>query len=518
MLVRVARRGTPDSLDDILGPDAMSEVEDFVEDDDGLGYAEQVNGHGKRTNGHLDPIEYSRAKRRAGYDSWQPRIHESFQPGSTPWRGNRKYLCLNLIGFVWTVDQDTHHTVTVEFYDREFQRDFHFTDTFRYDKACLTEKGTLFSSQPAGEDPAMIHYRPHETWTTRADWRSALPAGEKVTAIALSESYVVVTTSTNYVRVYTLFGTPVRVYRHKCSPIVTCVSWRDYIMTIGNGSVGGDGMTKLVYTIENVKRDEVCQNEDVVALAEDAQLQSVFFSDTGVTPSTSFHQIIITNLPQDPCIYDTTGVLLILLHWRTPSQARWVPLLDTKLLPRLASGRKQETYWPVAVASEKFYCIILKGGDRHPYFPRPLLNEFDFQIPVTSSSSSKDKDKDDEISNVAGLNPETARLEELYVRQTLLHALSSDLLASTANTSAQRSQLSRLALESDKILLQLLAAECVEGEEKGMKALEIVKLMRDEGGKMVEAAGKVAGRFGREILRERIGELAERRLVGLEEE
>lgn len=46
---------------------------------------------------------------------------------------------LNLTGAVWTVDQETHHTVTVEFYDRELHRDFHFTDPYQYDKACLSE-------------------------------------------------------------------------------------------------------------------------------------------------------------------------------------------------------------------------------------------------------------------------------------------------------------------------------------------------------------------------------------------
>ena len=53
---------------------------------------------------------------------------------------------LNLVGFAWTVDQDTHHTVTVEFYDREFHRDFHFTDPYLYDKACLS-KYLLVSEQ-----------------------------------------------------------------------------------------------------------------------------------------------------------------------------------------------------------------------------------------------------------------------------------------------------------------------------------------------------------------------------------
>ncbi|KAL9103154.1 MAG: hypothetical protein Q9187_009039 [Circinaria calcarea] len=48
-----------------------------------------------------------------------------------------------------------------------------------------------------------------------------------------------------------------------------------------------------------------------------------------------------------------------------------------------------------------------------------------------------------------------------------------------------------------------------------MKALEIVSLMRDRSGKLIEAAGKVASRYGRTVLEEKIMELAERRLMGL---
>jgi chromosome transmission fidelity protein 4 len=54
-------------------------------------------------------------------------------------------------------------------------------------------------------------------------------------------------------------------------------------MSIGNGPIGIDGHTTLRYTVENVKRDEICQNEDTVALPEGASLQSVFFSDNGVS-------------------------------------------------------------------------------------------------------------------------------------------------------------------------------------------------------------------------------------------
>ncbi|KAL8658136.1 MAG: hypothetical protein Q9202_007626 [Teloschistes flavicans] len=492
---RTKRRSTPDSLDDILGPQSEGEEDDFVDDDDGAGYHDGLNGYGKRSHDLLDGLKDRDSKRRAIFPSWEPQIHEPIQPGSTPWRGDRRYLCLNLTGFVWTVDQDSHHTVTVEFYDREFHRDFHFTDPYLYDKACLNEHGTLFSCPPSRDHPAMIFYRPHETWTSRADWRTQLPAGEDITSISLSDSYITITTTASYIRTYTLFGTPLRIHRQKSSPIVTCVSWRNYILTLGNGPVGASGNTQLVYTIGNVKRDEVCQSEDVVALPPDTTLKSVFWSDQG-----------------DPCIYDSSGVLLVLLHWRNPGQARWVPLLDTKMLERLRDGKREESYWPVAVAQDKFHCIILKGGDQYPYFPRPLLSEFEFKIPITASPSSRDEERD---------NPATGegqRLEESFVRSSLMLSLLEDLTSSTHATYAQKSEVSRRETEVDKLLLQLLNVECREGEERGMKALEIVGLMRDRSGKMLEAAQKVAGRYGRGVLQEKIQEVAEKRLMGMDEE
>ncbi|KAK4033880.1 Minichromosome loss protein 1 [Parachaetomium inaequale] len=512
------RRGSVDSLDDLLDDDNFGEEDDgFVVDDDGAGYT--LNAARKRAADD-DDLFGQRPTKRGNFV--QPQLHPSFQPGSTPWRGNRKYLCLNLIGFVWTVDQDSHNTVTVEFYDHEFHRDFHFTDTFLYDKACLNDKGALFSCPPKDDAPAVILYRPHETWTQRSDWRIQLPKGEAVLAMSLSDTFITVTTTGNYVRIYTLFGIPYRVYRPKSTPIVSCASWRDYVLTMGNGPVGADGMCRLLYTIENIKRDEICQNEDTVALPEGATVKSVFFSDNG-----------------DPCIYDSTGTLLTLLHWRQPSRASWIPLLDTKLLPRLASGRKNESYFPIAVADNKFHCIILKGGDQYPYFPRPLLSEFDFSVPLTSSSSSsarkqkpkkpsnrrRDADNDEEmLSSPSDSDPEededeqqespeseTLTLTQSYLLKSLHSTQLADLLSTTQSTASQRALLARLELDIDKTLLQMLAVECREGgEERGMRALEVVQLMRDRSGRMIEAAGKIAERYGRGVLGEKIRELGER--------
>lgn len=202
-----------------------------------------------------------------------------------------------------------------------------------------------------------------------------------------------------------------------------------------------------------------------------------------------------------------------MIHWREPSQATWVPLLDTKLLSRLASGRKTETYFPVAVSGNKFHCIILKGGDKYPYFPRPLLSEFDFQIPISSQSELQNGD-DDETSG----GDEMKKLEGEFALKSILSILKSDLVKSTASTQAERTELSMMDVEIDKTLLRMMMAECIEGEERGMRALEMVQLMKDRTGRMIEAAGKVADKYDRVILGEKIRELGEERLLEMDED
>lgn len=203
----------------------------------------------------------------------------------------------------------------------------------------------------------------------------------------------------------------------------------------------------------------------------------------------------------------------MLQHWRTPGQARWVPLLDTKLLDRLTKGRKEESYWAVAVAQDKFHCIILKGGETHPYFPRPLLSEFDFKIPVSvAPPKAGEAEAETEVRN------DMTRFEESFVRENLFLSLFQDLISTTNATRNQRAELARKEVEIDKILLQMLAVECREGEDRGMKALELVEMMNDRSGKMLEAAAKVAQRYGRSILEDKIRELGERRLMGMDED
>jgi chromosome transmission fidelity protein 4 len=125
-----------------------------------------------------------------------------------------------------------------------------------------------------------------------------------------------------------------------------------------------------------------------------------------------------------------------------------------------------------------------------------------------------DNDDDDEDSGES----ETRKLEQQFMLKGIQSAQIRDLVESTSGSHAQRSALARLEVEIDKTLLQLLAVECREGEERGMRALEMVELMRDRSGRMFEAAGKVAERYGRSILGDKIREVGEKRVSGMDDD
>lgn len=164
------------------------------------------------------------------------------------------------------------------------------------------------------------------------------------------------------------------------------------------------------------------------------------------------------------------------------------------------------------MAQDKFHCIILKGGDQYPYFPRPLLSEFDFDIPISSKPKPS---ADDELLTA---DNDDKKLEREFVLRSLLTAQKSDLVKSTNSSYAERLELANMQTEIDKTLLRMMMAECIEGEERGMRALELVGLMGDRSGRMIEAAGKVAEKYERGVLGEKIRALGEQRLGEMEEE
>ena len=103
--------------------DMMDAEDDFIIDDDGAGYVETAEERQK----HQQRLNLSNVHRN-GVAYQKPVVFvppTTFQPGETPFNklgnnrqdaaeGERRYLCYNLVGAMYTIHQDNHSIVNVE--------------------------------------------------------------------------------------------------------------------------------------------------------------------------------------------------------------------------------------------------------------------------------------------------------------------------------------------------------------------------------------------------------------------
>ncbi|KAA1471682.1 WD40 repeat-like protein [Dentipellis sp. KUC8613] len=451
----IRRSGTPTLFDDddaVTKPgakdksaeDDAAELYPFDNDDwiiDDVGGAMQDEPEAER------PIGNGFVKEMVSVTKAQP----PFQPGSTPMRDRKRYLCYNMIGVIEVTDQDTHHIVNVEFHDRSARKAYHFTDHHKYDLATLGERGALYACQPEGEHPAHVRYKPYGNWAAQGEWTYELDEGVKVLGIAaggppptkslrvLSDGdmqgngNVVIATSENELTFLT--GTGIE----RCSigldgDFVSMVAGPEWVFVVQrDGATTMDGSQNLSGTLYDFEELYVLQSRKL-PIAKDCTLKWIGVSEEGA-----------------PALYDSTGVMYIMPRFRIPLRGVWVRILDTNKLERKKG--KDESYWPVGLSGEQFMCLILKGRQDHPGFPRPLIQELPMRLPFR------------------GKDPKDGPLEEHVARENMYLQLSRDALGEDLVTDA----ISKRELAVDKELIQLIQTAC-KGD-KLPRALELTRML-----------------------------------------
>ncbi|CAN6674293.1 DNA polymerase alpha-binding protein [Trichomonascus vanleenenianus] len=449
-------------MDNLIDDDAA--LDDFIEDDDGAGYAEpkkrafnedlgMVNG---RTNGSAKKSRYEYTPK--------PVLQQPFQSGGTPWKSNRRYMCMNSIGYVWTVTLGTStNTITVEFYNTADRHQCTFTEQYNYTMASLSPDACFVANSERA------FFRFHEG--QRDNWEYIVDKPDSIRAIAVSNSLAVICTERGYIRVFNIYGTPLKVFRNGRDPIITIACWNDYFMFVRSTQQGN-----LIYSIEDLKTGQTYQKDDIVDIPEGADLKSVFFSEAG-----------------DPCIYDSNNILLVLSKWREPLQAKWIPLFSGDQANKDKAKEKGDDtsppefqYWPLGLVDSKFMAIILKSAEKYPPFPLPLFSEIEVSVPVDDT---------------------TGDYERKYLTFNALHSLQKDRLVDEEDDAEHQESLGQLELEMDKALLYQVSMCCKSG--RSSQAIGLAKVLNNIAS--LEAAKKVALRFEMIRLAEQIDQLIEQK-------
>ena len=115
----------------------------FVDDDDGNGYAKELI-----TESQFEEYEEDQRKKYGGTSSAPyfsgnyeeaMEVQSSFQPGCTPYRKDRRYLAFDMNGVIYSINQSTHSTITIEFHDKS-KKQHSITDNYTY---CLAALGKV---------------------------------------------------------------------------------------------------------------------------------------------------------------------------------------------------------------------------------------------------------------------------------------------------------------------------------------------------------------------------------------
>lgn len=486
-------------------------------------------------NKSVDDILYSRKKQKRSEKSVTfstPNVQTikqivPFSPGSTPWiqsnpstnnASKRRYLFMSSIGYTWSIGStvpgtsENQKSITVSFFDRSTNKDYHFVDYNNYDLCSMNERGILLGcSGFDAEQTALkgkISYRHHST--TNDSWERQVPLvkEEYLTSISLTssadpeygESLIVVGTSLGYLRFFNLHGLCTNLM--KTAPIVASIaSLLDTVFVVHRS-----GNNHYSYSLINVAEDySFMQQEKLLPLIESDKplIKGLFFNEYS-----------------DPCI--VTGnddALTILAQWREPNNARWIPILNCKDIVTdygLAKTKENWSCWPLGFQDEKFVAMVLKTTDSYPGFPLPLPVDFAVRMPVKCFRSLVEQNEHNEEeeefeAKLAKIQEEDP--EEEFLRASTFGKLLSSSIADLDNDEEVVEKLNGFSVTFDKSLLKLFNNAC-QGSRLN-KAFSIVKLIKND--KALLAATRIGERHNFNNLVAKINKLRED-LMDLEEE
>lgn len=471
-----------DGGEDLLEKDTGEDVADFVIDDDGAGYRETPEEAAAAQSRIKTQQTLNLKANHQALIRRQQKVElafdppTTFQPGETPYhkpepnksfdpaQGERRYMAYNLVGIITTIFEEDHSIINVEYHDQTAYRNFHFTDPKNYTMAAISTSGTVYAVESKiavkknkrlnadGEESesdeddeevkttenSIIYYRPNQTGADK-DWTHHMLPGEDVVSIAVNRVSVIATTSLGYVRIFTTSG----VQRHIFSleNIVTMAAMVDLALIVYSNGPAFTSQQNLEYILLNTDSNEILQR-DHVYVTPDSELCWAGFTETN-----------------QAAVFDTAGVLRVLQRQRRPDQGCWVPVFNGKV--HAAQLGKTEKYWPVGVLRDRLMCVVLRGNNPYPFFPRPPVKDIPLQLPLLEMTT------------------EVGRLEEELLRVNTCNLHERDEAEATNAEEDYEEVFNKADDTMDIALLKLINLACKS--EKVSRALDLAYILHRSG-------------------------------------
>merc|ERR1712166_882919 len=430
-------------------------LDDWLEDDDGE-YKKELDAERTQEDAMIEEV--------LGKEAPALQLSErqaAFQPGSSAdLTQKRRFLAWNLIGQIVTRNEDSYHTVEIEFSDTTTGRPVYIRDHRAFNLGSMDSFGAFFASAEQGSNASVISYKPFREAFSNSEWSKELPTGETPLVVAVSKKWRAVATSKQMVRVFSTYGSELGMFCLS-GPIVSMNANGDQLAVVCHGvqPIEGQNLEYTLYDVEAGNR---------------------MYGDTlPVTPGSKLSWIGYT-MPGTLSIVDSEGSVRVLMEHKG---WQWMPVLEMAPLCKTANDK----FWVVGVTEDHVMAVMCPAGRTDPItHPRPLLDALQIQIPLLLP---------DEKSG--------ALEHEVFLKQ-----LTMDFEDHKAERDGEEKDNSKMVLQIDIKMLQLM--QMLMKSNKEGRAFELACMLQTT--KMLQNSIQLAHANNLNTLAERLEQLLEQKL------
>ncbi|XP_013111089.2 WD repeat and HMG-box DNA-binding protein 1 [Stomoxys calcitrans] len=332
-----------------------------------MSYANGVTNEDDETKDSLENMR-SATPSVVGYGTSLPKMfkqQEPFQPSSTPSHLEHRYLAWNTVGIVTLHADSSDGAIDVEFHDASVHHSLHIPNYNNHNMASLSSTVLAMATESSSKLVCIALAS-----SGNKEWSVQLPDCESVEAVCATSRMVAVSTSMQFLRIFTVMGTQREVISIP-GPVVCMAGYEDRILVCYHGAASSLKQQHLqAMLLQTTGLRLKCQNI-TLPLTPERQLTWLGFSDCG-----------------SPVFSDSMGLVQL---FNLKSNC-WYPVCDTMK----QSSSVSNNYFVISLSerSQILQAVLCRGTSYPMTNPRPMVQELSLQLPLCDLEHEKSSFED----------------------------------------------------------------------------------------------------------------------------
>ncbi|TKR60805.1 hypothetical protein L596_027993 [Steinernema carpocapsae] len=343
-----------------------------LEDDEDTGFSIGAIKSAYSQAEELGPTSFAPTTTVVEYEP--PVVPSCFSSGASP-EAVEEILETKEHGSIIAFDDSDLSQLEIRFHDTAIHHPIVISnENPRYVLGDITPQAIVLASVRDGSTPSELyvhHIKSIDVDNNKAKWSVQLSGKESIQLVTVGRRFVVVYTTSGFIRVFSLAGTQRAVFSHP-SPVLTMCATKNLLTVI---SINGGA-----FFVKKSRKPNFNITASVYTVDLDAITEPVLSSNISV-PVTPGSELVWAHYGASGalCTMDSECCVRML-----SASGMWVPILMAR--DELLSS-DSDYLWPVAVTTEKILYFLCTDNLTYPDVARKDIRTASFQLPVLAKGT-----------------------------------------------------------------------------------------------------------------------------------